>query len=373
MSVLIITNQEDLHAWALRWALRSVGVETYIVSTRCMPEGTHVSMSVSSESEKSELSIVGCSPFADVSSIWIRRADIPEGVSPRIEDSDRQMALIETHRFVNAIRHFLGTSPICVNPNSGRVACDSKFYQLRIAQEVGFSVPDTLMSNDPREIRAFSRRHNGAIVHKPFHPASWSKADGTGFERSFTSQMTLEHLLVDDVAFTSCPGIYQEIIQKSCEYRVTFFGQQYFSMRIFTQEVAASRVDSRADFEHRAPVDVGSLPDSCIRLCKELSSRLGIMHGSFDLIETPDGDIVFLEVNEMGQFLFMEEWVPELQLLAAATQFAISPSPDFLFSSQSELSHISFQAFLASKDYVEFSSVWSKYVKAGRFLFTYKG
>jgi len=86
----------------------------------------------------------------------------------------------------------------------------------------------------------------------------------------------------------------------------------------------------RADFVAEAPARTRNLlTPACLESCKELARKLKLVHGSLDLIEEEDGSITFLEVNEMGQFLYLEERVPELSLLAAATAFSLDPRPDF--------------------------------------------
>jgi hypothetical protein len=43
----------------------------------------------------------------------------------------------------------------------------------------------------------------------------------------------------------------------------------------------------------------------------------GLNYGAIDLIVTPRGEHVFLENNPVGQFLFIEELVPELDMTGA--------------------------------------------------------
>jgi hypothetical protein len=56
--------------------------------------------------------------------------------------------------------------------------------------------------------------------------------------------------------------------------------------------------------------------------------RLGIVFGCFDIVVTPAGEHVFLEVNEMGQFLFVEHYAG-IPLLDAFSSFLIDGSQDF--------------------------------------------
>ena len=48
---------------------------------------------------------------------------------------------------------------------------------------------------------------------------------------------------------------------------------------------------------------------------------LGIAFGCIDMILTPEGEYVFLEVNEQGQFLFLEQLCPDLPMLDIFIQF----------------------------------------------------
>jgi hypothetical protein len=65
--------------------------------------------------------------------------------------------------------------------------------------------------------------------------------------------------------------------------------------------------------------------------CYALMRKLDIVFGCFDFIVRPDGQYVFLEVNQAGQFLFVENYAG-LPLLDAFTEFLRQASPDFEWS-----------------------------------------
>ena len=52
-------------------------------------------------------------------------------------------------------------------------------------------------------------------------------------------------------------------------------------------------------------------------------ASLGLKFGCFDFIVTPDGEYVFLEVNEAGQFLWIEGHCPELKMLSEFCHFIL--------------------------------------------------
>ena len=69
------------------------------------------------------------------------------------------------------------------------------------------------------------------------------------------------------------------------------------------------------------------------RRCTELLARLGLVFGCFDFVVTPEGRAVFLEVNQAGQFLFVEEYTGQ-PLLDAFAELLIQAKPDFAWSAE---------------------------------------
>jgi hypothetical protein len=285
-------------------------------------------------------------------SIWLRRLYAPGAISERLAAADVQMARLEAQRFAESTRTVISPGSTWINPLTSRTFSTSKPYQLRVARDVGFMIPTTLISNDPDEIRAFYREHKGNVIFKPFSPAFWTER-GTGKLRGlFTSKLNEDLLAGDDVSFTSCPGIYQECIEKKSELRVTFFGSAYQAARIYSQQVASGRLDFRSDMKGEAPMEEAILDASLLEKCQAFAAKLGLLHGSLDLIERPDGSVVFLEINEMGQFLWLEERVPKMPMLALFAAFSLHPSTDFNLDARRP--NVSFHDFLKSEAYPAF-------------------
>lgn len=336
-----------------------------------MPEGGRLSLSVSNAADW-EAQIRGCRPLSEYSSIWIRKSKPPSNISELLATSDREMAVKETAKFVDNFTCLIDSTSVVLNPREGRITAKSKINQLLAARDVGFDIPDTLMSNDPSEIRRFFVQHNEQVIYKPFQVASWgSMASEQGLERTYATLLTKDDLAAENIAFTSCPGIYQSFIAKKSELRVTFFGQSYFAVRIFSQERLESKIDFRADVCGPVRTERALLNSDCLDMCNRFAHKLGILHGSLDLIERPDGGITFLEVNEMGQYLFLEEWVPELRLLAAAVEFARKPTSDFVFRPTPELARITYHGFISSQAFKKYLLAWDEYLKRGIMPDTY--
>jgi glutathione synthase/RimK-type ligase-like ATP-grasp enzyme len=163
-----------------------------------------------------------------------------------------------------------------------------------MAQYVGLSIPKTLMSNDPIEIRSFWKRNEGKCIYKPFTPPSWQLA-----ETRILSEEDLSHL----DKLRHAPIIVQEKIEKALDIRVNIFGETVFSSAITTNHSFADldwRIDLSAIWKEY------TLPDEVSQQLIHLLRILGLHYGCIDLRQQPDGTYVFLEVNPGGQFVFIE-------------------------------------------------------------------
>jgi hypothetical protein len=213
-----------------------------------------------------------------------------------------------------------------VNPLGSRELALSKPIQLVKAAQVGLKIPPTLCSNDPEKIRTFLEKHKDNVVYKAFWPVQWEKGE-EGIALLFTSAVTMEELPDDDVLRLT-PGIFQPKIEKEYELRVTYIGDHRFTAKLLSQNSSLSQLDWRAAF-FNIQVEETDLPDEIDRACRSLMKSLGIIFGCFDFIVTPEGEYLFLEVNEMGQFLWLEEINPDLMLFDAFTELLIQRTPSF--------------------------------------------
>jgi glutathione synthase/RimK-type ligase-like ATP-grasp enzyme len=89
---------------------------------------------------------------------------------------------------------------------------------------------------------------------------------------------------------------------------VTIVGDRVFSAAIYTKPHAR---DDWRRHSHRGDAAVifkaEPLPDANTAvLCCRLMKKLGLRYGAFDFVETPEGEMVFLEVNSAGQHGWLE-------------------------------------------------------------------
>ncbi|HLO96319.1 MAG TPA: hypothetical protein VK195_18575 [Burkholderiaceae bacterium] len=233
-------------------------------------------------------------------SIWYRRLRIPAQPA-QMQDGVYEFCLQETR---SALLGSISSLPgRWMSRPSDVWRAELKPYQLAVAQGMGFRVPRTKITNDPLAIRSAFETF-GPMVVKACR-SGYAVVDGE--ERAiYTSRLLKEHLEYIDEARLS-PAIYQEQIPKRYDIRATIVGNMVFAAAIDSQ----SDVEAAVDWRHTADPDLPhypiELPDSVTTKLLQLMDHLGLTFGAADLVLTPNGDYVFIEVNPSGQWLWIDD------------------------------------------------------------------
>jgi len=279
--------------------------------------------------------------------VWLRRPVEP--VLPKtLHPDDQHVANIENSRFYRSLWHMLGTEATWINPYHAHLCASYKIVQLREAKTAGFTSPETLISNDPEQIVAFIRKHAPAkTIYKSFFPARW-KMPQNGSAVLETSVVS-ESMLPSPDTLRLTPGIFQPRIEKAYEIRATFFGAHVVALKFSSPKDHEPLTDWRSMYMKDLKAEPVELPQHIYRSCRQLMASLGIVFGCFDFIVTPDHEFVFLEVNEMGQFLWKEYLVPETRMLDIFLAFLLNPSADFEWCPSRK--GLSFRSLMDSDEY----------------------
>jgi glutathione synthase/RimK-type ligase-like ATP-grasp enzyme len=190
------------------------------------------------------------------------------------------------------------------HPYANRLA-RNKPLQLALAVREGLSVPETRITDDPDEIRELHRRWGGQMVAK--------LVGGQIVAPTVDEQYVVYTTLVEEddlrsaAALAACPAIYQRRIEKAFDLRVTIVGERLFACRIDSQDTEQGAVDWRHAGVAALPIRTCELDADTAQRCLALMRRLDLDLAGLDLIVTPEGETIFLEVNAMGQWLWVQE------------------------------------------------------------------
>ena len=329
--ILTFTEPYDDHALFVQEGLRAKGGDTLLWYTADLAQRLRASLEMAPESGASwrisgpELSFGSIPPQV----IWHRRPAWPV-ISDAIHPADRAWARVENEEFHTWLLAALPASAFWVNSLGGSRAARSKIYQQDVARRAGLSIPRTLYSNDPHEIRAFIHAQGGRVAYKAFTQKGFWKIKNDGRAVLFTALLTADQL-PDDEVLRATPGMYQPYLDKVYELRVTVMGEHIFAAKVDSQSTDVGKLDWRRG--HSGTMQLGGfepieLSAELNRAILHLMRTMGLIFGCLDFIVTPSGDHVFLEVNEMGQFLFVEE-LTGMPLLDAFCELLLQGRPDF--------------------------------------------
>jgi len=334
--ILISTTSGDIHAIAVQHHLRSKGhtVVRWIGSD--IPVRQQASTWIKEDGDC--FNVYGdeydlYKPSFDI--VWNRRVARPD-VPPEMHPGDYTVARRENIAFYQAVLDQLGRHAVWINDQDCARKANIKPYQLVVAKDVGFKVPTTLVSNRPADIRSFINGHHGNYIYKPFYPAVWRKP--RGYAALFTAHVT-NNLLPSDDTIKLTPGIYQEEIRKKYEIRLTYMGGFISAAKLDSQKCSRTKIDWRSGPADELEITPISIPVHITALVNKLMARLGLAFGCIDIILTENNDYVFLEINEAGQFLWLEEINQEVPLLDTFCAFLTCSNTSHFSGSSSQDSY----------------------------------
>jgi glutathione synthase/RimK-type ligase-like ATP-grasp enzyme len=234
--------------------------------------------------------------LADCQVIWWRR---PQQFVLHPEISKQSYCNFAFNESYEAFAGLWQSLPVLwVNHPTKDEVAHRKTFQLRIAQEVGLTIPKTLITNDVDQARQF-------IATQGYDRTIYKAFSATQQEWRETRLLKQEELdLLDNVRYA--PVIFQEYIEAQYDLRITIVGQEIFAAAIHSQSTAY-KVDMRMDIAH-AQIEAVQLPTEIEAKLHALMQRLGLVYGAIDMRLTPDGQYVFLEINPAGQWLFIEQY-----------------------------------------------------------------
>ncbi|WP_224245702.1 MvdC/MvdD family ATP grasp protein [Hyalangium gracile] len=242
-------------------------------------------------------------PGEAIRAAWLRRLGLPR-IAEDMEPVWREGCVRESQA---AIEGFLGGLEAAgcrfINPLEAGRAATHKLQQLRLARSLGLEVPRTLVTNEPARVRSFFEQVERRMVAKMLTPLSQSMEGDQPFV--YTSAIGPEHLEELD-GLSQSPMVFQERIDKARELRVIVVGHQCFVGAIDASGSAAGQVDWRRAGRGECGWAPGELPADVAARLQRLVASLGLVYGAADLIVTPDGRHVFLEVNPGGEWGMLE-------------------------------------------------------------------
>ncbi len=306
--VLILTNARDESTDPVIEHLRSMNQPFVRFDTENFPADDVLTMSANGRETISSLLCSGVGVDASsIKSIW-RRRPMNSRIQPNVHSGHMRFIQDESEIAMWSLYSLLSDVFWMNHPLIGsRLLEHNKLYQLKIASIIGLRTPRTLVTNDPQNVLDFVIKQGGSAAMKILKGNFFSQESKDGHLFVFTHRISEETVRSHFDEIRMAPVMVQEYIPKSIELRVTVVGEKVFACAIDSQNSERTRDDwSRYDFDnvkhspHNLPLEI---QEKLVALLK----FWGLGFGACDLILTPSGEYIFLEINPNGQWYWIEQ------------------------------------------------------------------
>jgi glutathione synthase/RimK-type ligase-like ATP-grasp enzyme len=326
MSVLIMTHSQENQCFeTVRRELEALGRRVIRFDTDLFPTEVPLATYFGGAGERFLVgSAEGGDELVDLSeieAIWNRRFYTAKGIPESMDPQLRKPSVEESRRtlfgMVECLDIFHLDSPVANH------RARSKSLQLKVARQVGLEIPRTLITNHAEEVRRFAATVDGGVVCKMM--SSFAVFDEEGQENVVFTNLLGPEDLENLEGLELCPMTFQESIPKALELRVTLVGHEVFAASIDSQSSERATHDWRRDGAEMVDRwEEYDLPEAVRHKLLDLCTRLGLNYGAADLILTPDGRYIFLEVNPVGEFFWLENY-PGFPISRALAEVLVEP------------------------------------------------
>lgn len=282
-------------------ALESIGAPFVLFNQRRFAE-MQMTMRLDGPSPRGVLAVDGVPhPLESIRGVYARLME--DTALPECRGDSSAPARLQRCREIHGVLHqWLDvTEARVVNRTAAMASNASKPYQAQLIRAHGFSIPETLVTNDPDAVEEFRSRH-GSVVYK-----------------SVSGVRSIVRMLGDDDlrridAIRWCPTQFQQFVEGT-NVRVHVVGREVF---------ATSAVTTGVDYRYaereggETTLEETTLTDAVRERCIALAASLGLEFAGIDLKFTPAGEVFCFEVNPSPGFSYFESCTRQPIALAVA-------------------------------------------------------
>ncbi len=299
--VLIITNKQDITSDFIVKELKSQKIEFYRFNTEELNHTCFVDLDIAGGRHtlfdrelKMEFDL------KQFTSVYFRRPALPTINTEGLSQGEIQFLKNENAYTLEGIYKILKDA-YWVSPLFSIREAENKIYQLELAKEIGFKIPQSTITNSFESATEFYDHNKESCIVKPIK--SGLIDDAVKPQVVFTNALTSRPSSREQIE--SSPIFLQNHISKKFDVRVTVVGASIFATLINSQNSSQTKVDWRSGekaLQHTKVELPNDLKDQCMRLMKELNLRFG----AIDFILDEHDEYIFLEINPNGQWAWIE-------------------------------------------------------------------
>ena len=174
MSILLISNKQDLTADVIVDEIHKRKLDFYRFNTEELGESVYVSLDITNDQyfiyDKHLNKIWN---LRDFSSVYYRRPVLPSYNDANLSNEEKSFLLRENLKTIEGLYKLLSAS-FWINPVFATREAENKIWQMKLARDIGFEIPKSLISNYPATFHKFTGLNRNCVV-KCLGSASLSK------------------------------------------------------------------------------------------------------------------------------------------------------------------------------------------------------
>ena len=322
--ILILSIEKDQHVPFVTRRLERLGEEYLWFDCTRFPTDSEINVSYARDGlARIALRADGCEyDLSSLKAIWLRRLRDPKPLKALTEGVSRNYAAGVCTMVLWRLWEMLGCRWLPATP-AGDQHASNKLLQLSVAARIGWRLPRTLVTNSPEDFLAFYDECHGQMVTKLAAGASAYAQMRIGDKFPAFTRPVRRRDLGSFRSIRFAPMMLQEYVPKRVELRITVVGNHAFAAEIDSQASPRSRNDWRQLDPDPEIYRVHILPPEVEARCIRLVRQLHLSYGALDVIVTPDGEYVFIEINPNGQWAWIEEYT-HLPIAEAITDYLVN-------------------------------------------------
>lgn len=284
MKILVLGCPEEAHARHMGQALGAAGASVNYLDTTQFPARLRLSWCPQTAEGTLRFESGDRLSLGDIHSVFWRSLGEP-AIAP-LEPPLKQVAIQDA---ASLLRSLIKSCPArWVNSWQAYEFHKEKPRQLQRVHELGVTIPDTLISNDPEEVQAFAEGRD-RLIFKPVYGGAHTRI----LTREHLDTARLQHVL------SLAPVTLQTYIPG------TNLRTYVIEDAVYAAEIRSASLDFREDAQAQLIPVV--LPETAQRQCVAIARALGLTWTAIDWRQPPDDEWVFLEANPSPMFLFFEQ------------------------------------------------------------------
>lgn len=232
----------------------------------------------------------------DLRSVWWRNPTFLRNTLFSSRSFSKQLEISQWSAMLRGLMIY--NRALWVNAPDATYKAESKPYQLKVAKQIGFHVPETIITNDSSS--DVEKKIGDQIVLKSIDTILLRDKSYQYF--AYTSIVEWEDCTSDN--FNLFPSICQKIITPKLDLRVTVIGDMVWCNQVLynNKEIEG---DWRLHSKQYLSYPSFDLPIDVQKLCVLLVKSLGLVYGAIDLALSNDV-FWFIEINPTGEWAWLD-------------------------------------------------------------------